>query len=77
MIMDYLEDSLYRIRQYAKQKNIDISGLSDEIVMEMSQQFYKNYYSYEMDEEYAALAAISEIVSDKGIEIRGFEKWIP
>lgn len=37
----------------------------------------KNYYYYEMDNEYALRAAVSVVLNENNITIDGFEMWIP
>ncbi len=43
----------------------------------MAYQYYKNYYSYEMDNEFALRAAVSEVLRKNNIVVDGFEEWIP
>ena len=37
----------------------------------------KNYYYYEMDNEFALRAAVSVVLEENNITIDGFEMWIP
>ena len=73
--MDYLDDSRWEIERYLSQQNIRIDMFTEQMINDMAYQYYKNYYSYEMDQEYAALAAVSVVMKENHIEIDGFEEW--
>ena len=75
--MDYYEESRYSVMKFAESHGINLSEIPVRLKEEIVHLFYKNYYNYEMDEEYAAQAAISEVISENNIELEGFEKWVP
>ena len=72
--MDYISESKWEIERYLSQQNIRIM-FTEQMINDMAYQYYKNYYSYEMDQEYAALAAVSVVMKENHIEIDGFEEW--
>ena len=42
----------------------------------MAYHYYKNYYYYDMDNEYAMCSAVSVVLNENIITIDGFEMWI-
>ena len=56
--------------------NDRIIMLSDQVKEEMTYALYKNYYAYEMDEEFAARDAVSCALKKHHIQAPGFQIWI-
>lgn len=75
--MDYMEDSEFEIKKFLQKENLDLSLFTKEMLDEMFYKYYKNYYSYEMDIEYSARAAVSEVLIDNSITIKDFSYWFP
>ena len=73
----YMEDARWYVEQYLDRKNISRDILTEELIDVMAYHYYKNYYYYNMDDEFALLAAVSVVLKDKGIVVDGFEAWIP
>ena len=73
----HMEDSLWEVTRFLESENIDKSQLSEKLIDDMAYHYYKNYYDYEMDGEYALRAAVSEVLEENDIDIEGFEKRIP
>lgn len=73
----YMEDSLWEVTRFLEIENIDKNQLSEKLIDDMAYHYYKNYYDYEMDNEYALRAAVSEVLQKNEMVIEGFEKWIP
>ena len=57
--MDYMEDSKWEVLNYLKNQAVDVSQLDESKIDEMAYRYYKNYYSYEMDHDYALMDAVS------------------
>ena len=57
--MDYMEDSKWEVLNYLKNQAVDVSQLDESEIDEMAYRYYKNYYSYEMDHDYALMDAVS------------------
>ena len=47
------------------------------LIDDMAYHYYKNYYYYEMDNEFALRAAVSVVLAENNITVDGFEMWIP
>ena len=75
--MNYMEECAYMLDNFFGNNGIKKEWFTDEMIDQMISYTYKNFYSYEMDEEYAVKAAVSEVVKDNGIVIDEFEFWIP
>ena len=60
--MDYMEDAKWEVENYLRQKNVDLSHISEKQLSEMVYRYYKNYYSYEMDNEFALEDAVNAVV---------------
>ena len=60
--MDYMEDAKWEVENYLRQKNVDLSYISEKQLSEMAYRYYKNYYSYEMDNEFALEDAVNTVV---------------
>lgn len=60
--MDYMEDAKWEVENYLRQKNVDLSHISEKQLSEMVYRYYKNYYSYEMDNEFALEDAVNTVV---------------
>ena len=60
--MDYMEDAKWEVENYLWQKNVDLSHISEKQLSEMAYRYYKNYYSYEMDNEFALEDAVNAVV---------------
>ncbi len=75
--MDYMKDSEFEIKKFLQKENIDLSLFNKEQFDEMVYKYYKNYYSYEMDIDFSARAAVSEVLRDNNITIQDFSYWFP
>ena len=75
--MDYMKDSEFEIKKFLQKENIDLSLFNEEQFNEMVYKYYKNYYSYEMDIDFSARAAVSEVLKDSNITIKDFSYWFP
>ncbi len=75
--MDYSEECKYQVERHLKENKVDTSVFSKEMISQIEANYYKNYYSYSMDEEYAARAAISEVIVNNHIPVKGYEIWLP
>ena len=73
----YLEDSLWEIEYFLESENIDKDLLNEKLINDMAYHYYKNYYDYEMDNEFALRAAVSEVLEENNLVIDGFEVWLP
>ena len=73
----YMEDARWYVEQYLDRKNISRDILTEELIDEMAYHYYKNFYYYNMDDEFDLMAAVSVVLKDKGIVVDGFEVWIP
>ena len=73
----YMEESLWEVEHFLTQESINLELLSKEQIDNMAYHYYKNYYYYEMDNEYALRAAVSVVLDENDIVIVGFELWIP
>lgn len=74
---DYYRISEEAIKDYLEENNLMPYFTSKDMIDEASHKYYKNYYYYEMDKEFALKAAVSEVLVDNKIEAEGFEIWIP
>ena len=59
MMMDYMEDSKWEVLNYLNKQAVDVAQLDESKINEMAYRYYKNYYSYEMDHDYALMDAVS------------------
>lgn len=59
--MNYMEDSKWEVLNYLRNHAVDITQLDEAIIDEMAYRYYKNYYSYEMDHDFALVDAVSAI----------------
>ena len=75
--MDTMEECQFEMEQHLKSNGVDIAQFSDEVVGDFVYKYYKNYYYYDMDEEYAARAAVSETLKERGLFIDSYEMWLP
>lgn len=75
--MDYMEDSEFEIKKFLQKENLDLSLFTKEMLDEMYYKYYKNYYYYEMDIDFSARAAVSEVLRDNSITIKDFSYWFP
>ena len=57
-----MEDAKWEVENYLRQKNVDLSHISEKQLSEMAYRYYKNYYSYEMDNEFALEDAVNTVV---------------
>lgn len=73
----YMEDARWEVERYLNSQNIPQNLLNDNLIDDMAYHYYKNYYFYNMDDEYALLAAVSVVLMENEISIDGFEEWIP
>ena len=58
MMMYYMEDSQWEVLNYLKKQAVDVAQLDESKINEMAYRYYKNYYSYEMDHDYALMDAV-------------------
>ena len=56
--MDYMEDSKMEVLNYLRKQKVDIAALDEAVIDEMAYRYYKNYYSYEMDHDFAVMDAV-------------------
>lgn len=73
----YMEESLWEVEHFLAQENINREQLNETLIDDMAYHYYKNYYYYEMDNEFALRAAVSVVLAENNITIDGFEMWIP
>ena len=73
----YLEDSLWEVEHFLESEKIDKDLLNEKLIDDMAYRYYKNYYDYEMDNQFALRAAVSEVFKEKDLVIDGFEVWLP
>ena len=59
-----MEDSKWEVLNYLKNQAVDVSQLDESEIGEMAYRYYKNYYSYEMDHDFALMDAVR---TDKGV----------
>lgn len=62
--MDYMSDVRYMTERFLLKKGIRVRNFSQEQLESLLFKVYKNYYGYDMDEEYAVSDAIREIVNE-------------
>ena len=62
--MDYMEDSKWEVLNYLNNRAVDISKLDESKIDEMAYRYYKNYYSYEMENEFAIEDAVKTVIGD-------------
>lgn len=75
--MNYMEECKYMLDYFFDKNGIKKELFTDEMIDQMISFTYKNFYSYEMDEEFAVKAAVSEVAKENGIIIDKFDFWIP
>ena len=73
----YMEESLWEVEHFLAQENINWDQLNETLIDDIAYHYYKNYYYYEMDNEFALRAAVSVVLEENNITIDGFEMWIP
>ena len=74
---NYMEDSLWEVKRFLAQENIDKDLLNETVIEDMAYHYYKNYNYYDMDDEYALRAAVSVVLDENNITVDGFEMWLP
>ena len=74
---NYMEDSLWEVKRFLTQENIDNDLLNETMIEDMAYHYYKNYNYYDMDDEYALRAAVSVVLEENNITVDGFEMWLP
>ena len=74
---DYMEDSLWEVKHFLAQENIDKDLLNETMIEDMAYHYYKNYNYYDMDDEYSLRAAVSVVLEENNITVDGFEMWLP
>ena len=72
-----MEECRFQVKRHLKENRIDSSIFTEELLRQIESNYYKNYYSYDMDEEYAARAALSEVIVNNHISVKGYEIWLP
>jgi hypothetical protein len=65
------------VEHFLAQENINRDQLNETLIDDMAYHYYKNYYYYEMDNEFALRAAVSVVLAENNITVDGFEMWIP
>ena len=75
--MDYTEECKYQVKRHLKENQVNTTVFSKEMISQIEANYYKNYYSYGMDEEYALRAAVSEVIINNNISVNGYEIWLP
>ena len=74
---DYMEDSLWEVKHFLAQENIEKDLLNEAMIDDMAYHYYKNYNYYDMDDAYALRAAVSVVLDENNITVDGFEMWLP
>ena len=74
---NYMEDSLWEVKRFLAQENIDKDLLNETMIDDMAYHYYKNYNYYDMDDEYSLRAAVSVVLEENNITVDGFEIWLP
>ena len=59
-----MEDAKWEVLNYLKNRAVDISELDESEIDEMAYRYYKNYYSYEMENEFAIEDAVKTVIGD-------------
>lgn len=67
--MDYIKDAEYMVVQFLNSNGINVELFSKEQFDLLVSKVYKNYYGYDMDEEYAILHAINDIAKEYRITV--------
>lgn len=62
--MDYMSDVRYMTERFLIKRGIGVRYFSQEQLESLLFKAYKNYYGYDMDEEYAVSDAVHEIVNE-------------
>lgn len=62
--MDYMSDVRYMTERILSSSGICMQRFSREQLESLLFKVYKNYYGYDMDEEYAVYDAVNEIVNE-------------
>ena len=70
---NYMEESLWEVKKFLIHEHIDKDLLNEATIDDMAYHYYKNYYYYEMDNEYAMWSAVSVELNENNITIDGFE----
>lgn len=65
--MDYMEDAKWEVLNYLKNRAVDISELDESEIDEMAYRYYKNYYSYEMENEFAIEDAVKTVMQYRAV----------
>ena len=73
----YIDESKWEVEQFLLREKIDRDIFSQDVLDDMAYQYYKNFYSYDMDNDFALRAAVSEVLRKNNIVVDGFEEWIP
>ena len=73
----YMEDARWEVERFLDGQDISRELLSEELIDDMAFHYYKNYYYYEMDDNYALFAAVSGVLKENNIVFDGLEEWIP
>ena len=59
-----MEDAKWEVLNYLKNRAVDISELDESEINEIAYRYYKNYYSYEMENEFAIEDAVKTVIGD-------------
>ena len=75
--MDYMEECRFQVERHLKENRIDASVFTEDLLKQIESNYYKNYYNYDMDEEYALRAAVSDVIVNNSVPVKGYEIWLP
>lgn len=59
-----MEDAKWEVLNYLRNRAVDISELDESEINEIAYRYYKNYYSYEMENEFAIEDAVKTVIGD-------------
>ena len=59
-----MEDAKWEVLNYLKNHSLDFVELDETVINEIAYRYYKNYYSYEMENEFAIEDAIKTVIGD-------------
>ena len=74
--MDYIEECKYQVEKHLRENEVDASVFTEDLLRQIESNYYKNYYNYDMDEEYALRAAVSDVIVSNNIPVKGYEIWL-
>ncbi len=68
--MDYMDDARYMVEQFLSRNNINIDIFTEEQLDFLVFRVYKNYYGYDMDEEYSVYDAFHETIQKYNVAVK-------